>query len=260
MIRAIALLLLALLASSPAAAQSAFTQGQLADLSFHQHPGARLPLDAHLVDETGRSVRLGQYLGGKPVILVLEYLRCRTLCGFVLGNLAKTLAHVPLQAGRVFEVVAVSIDPRETPEDGRAAQAQYRARYGAAAGWHFLTGGEDAVKHIADTVGFPYRYDKAADQFAHPAGVTIVAADGTVARYILGIDYVPLDLRLALTEAARGTISSPVADLLLICYCYDPVNGRYDLTVNSAMRVAGGITVIGLLSMIALLSRRRKVR
>ncbi len=256
---ALILMLGALVPGAPAAAHSSLKPEQLADLSFRQHPGAALPVNTPLLDEDGRPVRLGDYFAGRPVILVLDYLRCRTLCGFVLNNLATTLAHVPLAPGKDFAVVAVSIDPRDTPADSRAARAKYLQRYGnaSAAGWHFLTGEESAVRRIADAIGFPYRYDAAAEQFAHPAGFVVAAPDATVARYILGVDYVPLDLRLALTEAGRGKISSPVADLLLLCYCYDPATGRYSATINDAMRVAGGATVLGIAGMIVLLSRRK---
>lgn len=254
------LLAVAVLAPMPSHAQAAFTAQQLADLSFRQHPGAPLPLDAALLDEHGRTVRLGTFFSGKPVILVLDYLHCKTLCGFVLGNLAQSLAQVPLVAGKDFAVVALSIDPRETPADARTAKAHYlaRDRDATGAGWHFLTGAAGDVQRVADAVGFPYRYDKGADQFAHPAGFAVAAPDGTIARYVLGVDYAPLDLRLALAEAGRGTISSPVNDLLLLCYCYDPETGRYGPAIGNAMRLAGGLTVLALVAMVVRLGRSRR--
>jgi protein SCO1/2 len=253
-------LLLATLAAAPSRAEAPFTAQQLAALSFHQHPGAPLPLDAALSDEEGRRVRLGEFFSGKPVILVLDYLHCKTLCGFVLGNLAQALARVGLDAGTDFSVVAISVDPRETPAAARAARAQYHLQHSHAdgAGWHFLTGGADEVRRVADSVGFPYRYDTDADQFAHPAGFVVAAPDGTVARYVLGIDYAPLDLRLAIAEAGRGTISSPVNDLLLLCYCYDPATGRYGPAIGNALRIAGGLTVLSIMAMVARLLRSRR--
>ncbi|HEY3917251.1 MAG TPA: SCO family protein [Stellaceae bacterium] len=249
-----ALLLLLATVAPAAAGQSAFTVRQLDDLVFHQHPGATLPLGTPLVDEDGRSVKLGAFFGTRPVVVVLDYLHCQTLCGFVLSNLVGALDHVPLAAGKDFEVLAISIDPRETPADSRAARAQYLARTAHPGGWHFLTGTDDAVHRIAATVGFPYLYDAAADQYAHPAGFAVAAPDGTIARYILGVDYPPLDLRLALTEAARGAISTPATDLLLLCYCYDPATGRYSAEINTAMRILGGATALGLAAMLLRLS------
>ena len=248
-------LLLVFAAAGPAAAQSPFTAGQLSDLSFHQHPGAALPLDAPLTDETGKQVSLGSFFGhDRPVLLVLDYLHCKTLCGFVLSDLVQSLDYVPLTAGKDFEVLAISIDPHDGPADSQAAQRQYLARTTHPGGWHFLTGDDADIRRIAEAVGFPYLYDADAEQYAHPAGLTIAAPNGTVARYILGLDYAPLDLRLALAEAARGTISSPATALLLLCYCYDPATGRYTAQIDTAMRILGGATVLGLAAMIARLA------
>jgi protein SCO1 len=253
----LAILLLVLsvaLTSRAAAQQSAFTAQQLAALAFHQHPGAMLPLDAPLIDEDGRQVELGSFFHQGPIVLVLDYLHCKTLCGFVLSDLVRAVDRVPLIAGKDFQVLAISIDPRETSSDSRAARTQYLARGRQPAGWHFLTGTEPAVQRIAGAIGFPYIYDAEADQYAHPAGITVAAPDGTIARYLLGTDYPPLDLRLALTEAARGAISTPATDLLLLCYCYDPATGRYTAQIDTAMRILAGATVVGIGFMVVRLS------
>lgn len=251
-----ALLLAFVVGAAPAeAAQGGFTISQLDSLVFHQHPGAALPVETPLTDETGRTVTLGSFFAhNRPIVLVLDYLHCQTLCGFVLSDLVRTLGQVPLVAGKDFDVLAISIDPRETPADSRAARAQYLARTAHPGGWHFLTGSETNVRRIADVVGFPYLYDAATDQYAHPAGITIAAPNGTIARYILGVDYAPLDLRLGLTEAARGAISTPATDLLLLCYCYDPATGRYSGQIDLVMKLLGSATVIGLGVMILRLS------
>lgn len=247
--------LLLLAAAAPATAQSPFTAGQLSDLSFHQHPGAMLPLDTPLTDESGKQVSLGSFFNhDRPVVLVLDYLHCRTLCGFVLSDVAQSLDHVSLTAGKDFEVLAISIDPHDGPADSQAARRQYLARTAHPGGWHFLTGDDADIRRIASAIGFPYLYDADAEQYAHPAGITIAAPNGSIARYILGVDYAPLDLRLALTEASHGAISSPVTALLLLCYCYDPATGRYTAQIDTAMRVFGGATVLGLAAMIARLS------
>jgi protein SCO1/2 len=248
-------LALLLTATMPAAAQqSSFTTSQLAELSFHQHPGAILPLETTLADEAGRTVTLGSFFTQRPVVVVLDYLHCKTLCGFVLDDLVRTTAQVPLTPGRDYDVIAISIDPHDTPADSRAARDKYLARTSHPGGWHFLTGSETSVRHIADTIGFPYLYDADADQYAHPAGITIASPDGRIARYLLGVNYPPLDLRLALTEAARGTISSPATALLLLCYCYDPATGRYSAQISTALRIVCGATVLGLGFMILRLS------
>ena len=250
-------LLLAFLAA-PAWGYSTLTSETTSELGFEQHPGAQLPLDAVFRDSDGRLVRLGSFFGGKPVLLVLDYLRCRSLCGFVLQDTAAALARLPLRPGRDYEVVSISIDPRDTPDDARIQKAKYTERFGDAAGWHFLTGAQADIDAVAGTVGFPARYDAAIDQYAHPAGITVATPQAVISRYILGVGYRPLDLRLALTEASGGNISSPVTDVLLLCYCYDPGTGRYSFAIQNATRALCGLTVLGLLLMLRRLARQRR--
>jgi len=246
-------------AESLPALHSSLLPADTRDLGFRQHMGAALPEEVTLRDGTGRWVRLSDFFRGEPVVLVLDYLRCRNLCGVVLEHTAKALALTPLTAGRDYQVVAISIDPRDGPAESREARMKYLAGLPAAsaAGWHFLTGPEASVRAVADAVGFHYRYDPAIDQFAHPAGIMIVTPRGTIARYLLGVGFRPLDLRLGLTEAARGRISSPVADLLLLCYCYDPGTGRYSFAIRNTTRALCAATVLGLAFMVFRLSRRR---
>jgi protein SCO1/2 len=243
--------------AAPVFGHSSLQAGLLGGLAFHQHPGAALPLEARFLDESGRSVRLGQFFHGEPVILVLDYLRCRDLCSYVLRDTAAALQRVPLVPGRDFDVIALSIDPREGPADSRAARAMDLSG-GRSAGWHFLTGKEPEIRAVAHAVGFSYRYDPAIDQFAHAAGIMVATPAGTLSRYLLGLAYRPLDLRLALAEAGRGHISSPVADLLLLCYCYDPGTGRYSFAIRNATRALCGATLLGLGAMLFGLARPRR--
>jgi protein SCO1/2 len=242
------------------ATNSSLLAANTATLSFHQHPGALLPLDATFRDETGAAQPLADYFRRGPVVLVLDYLHCRTLCGFVLQDLAQSLASVPQIGGRDYQIVAISIDPRDGPADSAAARAQYLTRFPAAgaAGWHFLTGTTPEIARVAGAEGFPFRYDAAVDQYAHPAGIVVAAPNGKIARYLLGVDYRPLDLKLALTEASDDEIAAPANALLLLCYCYDPGTGRYAFAIANAMRAAGIVTVLSLAAMIVLLARRHR--
>lgn len=252
-------LVLVALAVPVAPAKAALTQAQLGDLAFRPHPGAGLPLDAALTNEQGRTVRLGDFFAaGRPVVLVLDYLHCKTLCGFVLGGLADALAPLPLVAGKDYAVVAVSIDPRESVTDARAARARYLARSGdEAAAWHFLTGAEVAVRRIADAVGFPYRYDPELDQYAHPAGFVVASPDGTIARYILGVGYEPNDLRQAIAGAEQGRVAGALSRLLLLCYGHDPQQGRYTPQIELAAILVNLAGVLGVVAVIARIHRRR---
>ena len=249
----------ALLGAAALAHNSSLLPADIRDLGFKQHMGAALPLDVTLRDGTGRLVHLSDFFRGEPVVLVLDYLRCRNLCGVVLEHTTRVLSRTPLTAGRDYQVVAISIDPRDGPGDSREARAKYVAGLPAASAraWHFLTGPEASVRAVADAVGFHYRYDPAIDQFAHPAGIMIATSTGTIARYLLGVGFRPLDLRLGLTEAAHGRISSPVADLLLLCYCYDPESGRYSFAIRNTTRALCIATLLGLAFMIFRLCRPR---
>jgi protein SCO1/2 len=250
------LALLLALAPPPALARSSLPPDALASLAFTPHPGSRLPLATPLVDEDGKPVRLGQFFGDKPAVLVLDYLTCKTLCGATLGNLARALDTLPEDAGRDFAVVVVSIDPRDTPEAAREAKARDLGPYrhaGAARGWHFLTGPASATRAVADAVGFPYRYDAAIDQYAHPAGIVVAAPDGTIARYLLGVDYAPLALRLALAESGKGRVIATVSHLLLLCYGYDPQPGRYTPLIETtlvALNLGGALAFAALMTVI----------
>lgn len=204
---ALAVLLWLLLFLGSASLHAAPASNNLANLALDPHPGARLPFGVELVDEAGRRTSLGSFFGRKPVVLVLQYLRCKWVCGLALGNLAEAGAELPLRAGRDYAVLAVSIDPRDTPQDAAAAKAKYGKRYGPGAGiegWHFLTGPEAAVRPISEAVGFHYRYDPAVDQYIHSVGYAVVAADGTISGYLTDIDIRPAALQAALAAAAAG--------------------------------------------------------
>jgi protein SCO1/2 len=231
----------------------------LREIGFDQNLDQRVPLDTALVDETGRTVHLGDYFGARPVILVFAYYECPMLCTQVINGLSSAMGVLSLDPGKDFEIVTVSFDPRDTPASAAAKKATYLERYrrpGAAAAWHFLTGDEASVRRLTKAAGFRYVWDEQTKQFAHPTGVIVLTADGRLARYLFGIEYGPRDLRLALVEASAGKVGTPVDALLLYCYHYDPLTGRYGLIIMRAMRLAGGATVLALGGFIFLMLRR----
>jgi len=223
------------------------------DLAFRPHPGDRLPLATSFTDEQGRSVALGEYFNKVPVILLLEYLRCTSLCGVTLQSLADTLGRVPLEPGRDYQFVALSIDPRDKSADAAAAQAKYAdllGRPGAARGMHFLTASSaDAVRAVADAVGFPYRYDDWLDAYLHPAGFVIVAPDGVISRYVEGIAISPQDLVGALADAEQDKSQGPLTRLLILCHVQGLALGRLAGPVLGAFtlaNIAGGCALIAI--------------
>jgi protein SCO1/2 len=248
--------------SSPAPGPAADARpAALRDVAFDQRLGEALPLDAALVDESGRAVRLGDYFGRRPVVLSLAYYGCPMLCTLSLNGLASAMKTLSFDAGREFEVVTLSFEPKETPEQAAAAKKTYVERYGrpaAAAGWHFLTGDAAAVAAVTRAVGFRYAWDGETRQYAHPAGVVVATPEGRIARYLYGVEYAPKDLRFALVEASAGRVGTPVDQLLLYCYEYDPVRGRYGAAIMRTVRFMGILTVLGLVTLIAVLRRGEK--
>jgi protein SCO1/2 len=242
-----------------AAAPASAIPAPLREIGFDQKLDQPLPLDTTFSDEEGREVRIGRYFGAKPVVLGFVYYDCPMLCGQIIGALTSALRTMSLDAGRDFEVVLVSFDPRETPALAAAKKAEYLARYdrtGAAAGWHFLTGQPASIERLTQAAGFRYAWDEPTKQFAHPAGLIIVTPDGRPARYLFGIEYGARDVRLALVEASQGKVGSPVDSFLLYCYHYDPMTGRYGFLVMRAIRIAGAATVLALGSFIVIMVRR----
>jgi protein SCO1/2 len=233
----------------------------LREIGFDQKLDQPLPLDTEFVDDAGARVRIGKYFGAKPVVLAFVYYECPMLCTQVMSSITGTLGVLPLDAGRDFELVLVSFDPRETPAQAASRKREFLERYkrpGAEAGWHFLTGDEASIKRLTQAAGFRYTWDEATQQFAHPAGIIIVTPDGRPARYLFGLDYGPRDVEFALVEASQGKVGSIAAQILLFCYHYDPMSGRYGFYVMRALRIAGVATVLAIVSFIFLMVRGEK--
>jgi len=233
----------------------------LKDVGFDQNLNQMLPLDVGFADEHGRAVTIGDYFGRRPVVLAFVYYGCPMLCLQSLGSLAATLGVLSENPGDDFEVVSVSIDPRETPALALEKKAHYVERSGKpsiAAGWHHLTGTEASIQRLTKAAGFRYAWDASLEQYAHPAGIVIATPQGKVARYLFGIDYGPRDLRLALLDASEEKIGSPLEKALLYCYHYDLATGRYSLAIMRIVRVAGAVTVFSLGTLIFVWTRRER--
>jgi protein SCO1/2 len=219
----------------------------LRDVGIDQRLDNQLPLDLTFRDETGATVHLGDYFDDRPVILVMAYYRCPMLCTQVLNGLVESLRGIDFEIGKQFRVITVSFDPREGPDIAARKKENYAAVYGrpgAESGWHFLTGDEESIAPLAKAVGFRYAFDSALNQFAHASGIMLLTPQGRLSHYFLGINYPSRDVRLALVEASRGRIGSPVDRLLLLCYHYDPATGKYGGAAMTLVRVAAILTIL----------------
>lgn len=253
---------LALALLLPSSLPAAAAENDAEKLAFRPHPGERLPLGTMLTDEQGRSVTLGDYFNKVPVILVLEYLRCTSLCGVTLRTLVDgALSRLPLEPARDYQLVAISIDPRDKPADAAAARSEYVRLLGrdqGERGMHFLTApSAAAVRTIADAIGFPYRYDGWLDAYLHPAGFVIVAPDGLISRYVEGIAISPPDLVGALADAEQDKSQGPLTRLLVLCHVQGIPLGRLAVPVLSAFTLANIAAGCALIAIFTLVWRRR---
>jgi protein SCO1/2 len=261
----------ALLLSASAASAQAVPSGTgpaaqnmpkvLQNVGFEPQLNAQLPLDLAFRDETGRNVQLREYFTRKPVLLALVYYGCPMLCNQTEQGVVGALRMLSFNPGRDYEVVFVSFDPRESPD--MAAQKKESAmthfrRPETASGWHFLTGSKESIDALTKGANFRYSFDEKSNLFAHAAGIMLLTPGGRISRYFYGVEYPARDLRLGLVDASAGKIGTPIDRALLFCYQYDPTSARYSASILSIIRLAGVVTVLGLVAAI-LIFRRREI-
>ena len=233
--------------------------GPLGQVAFEQRLEQPLPLDLPFRDETGRTVKLGDYFGRKPVVLAFVYYECPMLCTQVLNGLESALRVLTETVGREFDVVTVSFDPRESAVLAAGKKKAYLERYQrpeAEQGWHFLTGDEASIAALTEAAGFSYVWDEASQQFAHASGIVVATPAGKLSRYFFGIDYSPRDLKFALMESSNERIGTLADQLLLYCYHYDPQTGDYGFVAMQAVRLGGAVTLLALVGFVFVSLRR----
>jgi protein SCO1/2 len=237
---------------------------QFDNVSFKQHLDTQLPLDTRFKDENGRDVTLGHFIdGSRPVVLAFVYYSCPMLCTQVMNGVSQAVKLLPFSAGKDFDVVFISFDPRDKPVSAAAkktALLNYWSMQNQSGAWHFLTGDEDQIKRVTSAAGFFYMWDQKTQQFAHLSGLLVLTPEGRLARYFYGVEYSPKELRLALFESGQGKIGSVVDELLLYCFHYDPANGRYGAVVMNLVRLGGAATVLAMGAFILLMRRQDKLR
>jgi protein SCO1/2 len=231
----------------------------LKNVGIAQNLNEQIPLDLTFHDETGKSVRLADYMGKKPVILSFVYFRCPMLCSELLIGLESALKVLKFDVGKEFDVVTVSFDPTDTPALAAAKKAEILKRYnrpGAGNGWHFLTGSQESITALTNAAGFQYQLDEKTGQFAHATAIMILTPTGKLAQYYYGVEFPPKDLRLSLIQASDNKIGTLADAVLLYCFHYDPATGKYSLIIGRVIQLAAGLTILLLVGMLLLLFRR----
>ena len=238
-----------LLAAPPAASTDLGPRGFTGTADFAQHLDRSLPTELRFRDERGNAVRLGDYLGTRPLGLVFAYYGCSNLCPTQIRNLAQRLAQTSGAAAAEAQMLVVSIDPLDTPALADRAER-----------WHFLSGAPADIARLTQAVGFSYGYDPATHQYAHPAGFVLISPEGRIARYFFGFDYTADELGQAFDQTAARRIASPIQRLLLVCFHYDLASGPYSALIIQVLRVASIVMLLGLLALAAILLGRARRR
>jgi protein SCO1/2 len=242
--------------------QGTYADSIIAQIAINQKLGTQLDGNTPFLDENGRSVTLGEYFGAKPIILTPVYYTCPMLCTELLNGLVKALRAMSLSAGRDFEILTFSIDPNEGPALAAARKEHYLRDYnrpGTGPGWHFLTGSADMIQKLTGDIGFRYTFDRNTNQWAHASTILVLTPDGRVSQYWNGVEFDPGDLKLSLMQASNGNVGSIVDHVLLYCFRYDPVSGKYSLAIMRIVRLAGIVTVLSILAFVLAGSRKRNI-
>ena len=222
---------------------------EVENVTVDQKLGTRIPLNLPLTDSMGRKVKTGYFIDGKkPTIITLNYSSCPMLCNVQLNQLTQSLSELDLEIGRDFQILTVSIDPKETTQIVRSTKEKYveqllKDQPAVEEGWEFCTAQQPIITRLADTLGFRYTYDRKSGEYYHPAMLAFVSPDGVITRYSLAVAFEPSDLKKALVEAGEGTVGSPVDQIILWCFSYDPTSNSYVPQAWKIMRLAGAATV-----------------
>ncbi len=231
------------------------------EVGIDQRIGERLPLDLVLRDHTGAERRLAEFFDQQPVLLAFVYYECPMLCTLVLNGVTSALRTLPLRPGDDFQLVVVSIAPDETPELAAAKRRGYLESMGldeVQPGWNFLVGDRATIDALTGAVGFRFVYDAPSGEYAHSSGIQVLTPQGELSRYFYGVEYSARDLRLGLVEASAGKLGNVVDEVLLLCFAYDPLTGKYGVAILTTLRIAGSALVLALAVFIALMLRRER--
>ena len=213
-----------------------------------EHVGALLPLDARFVKEDGNAYPLEKFFeSGRPVILTMNYSNCPMLCNLQLTNLVAALRDMEIQPGKDFDIVSVSIDPREGPRRARETKEKYVQIYGkegTADSWHFLTGKQEEIERLATVVGFRYQYIPKTKEYIHPPVFIMCSPDGRIMRYVHGVDFQPEELQQALVASGKGESGDSISKFIFSCFLDRSYSGQYSVSVMKIMRAAGIMTVV----------------
>jgi protein SCO1/2 len=254
-------LLTALLLVSAASVQAQPEAQVLQRIGYEQNLDTQLPMDVPFTRHDGETVTFRDLFQGRPVIVAPIYYNCPMLCGLIVNGLLDSIKQITFNPGVEYDIVVFSFDPREgadLAEGNRNVFLEQYGREGVGDGIHFLVGEDSSITQMTAALGFQYEWVPELNDFAHASGVVVATPEGRISRYFYGIMYPPRDVRLGLVEASENKIGSPVDQLLLFCYHYDPTTGKYGLVIHRVVNTAAVLTAVILGTFLTVMLRREK--
>lgn len=213
--------------------------------------GQKIDLNLKFTDEDGKQVVLKE-LVDKPTIIAFVYFHCPGICSPLQTGLAEVIDRADIVPGKDYRALSISFDHKEGPDKAKKWQKQYLSgikRKINPEDWKFLTGDSITIQKITDQAGFYFKPDGKND-FIHSATLIVISPEGKIARYLLGTQFLPFDLKMAVIEASQNKWSPTISKILQYCYSYDPEGRKYVFNVT---RVAGTIIFLAIGAFFAIL-------
>jgi protein SCO1/2 len=173
-----------------------------------------------------------------------------------MNGLSQVIDRLDLEPGKDYQVITISFDPTEDYLKAVEKKKNYLDNMQKKIppdSWRFFTSDSVNAARITDAVGF--RYIRQGKDFIHSAGIMVLSPKGKITRYLYGTDFLPFDVKMALTEASEGKATPTIAKIVKLCYSYDPEGRRYVLNIT---RIAGGGILVLLIAFVAFVTLKKK--
>jgi protein SCO1 len=251
----------ALLLSSSFAQADEAPRAALDSIGIDQRLGSQLPLDTPVRATGGDTVTLRSAFRERPVILVLAYSKCPTLCNLVLREMAQATHGTEARPGRDYDLVTLSIDPEEPLDIAKATEQRLITASGLPAdsgAWRYFLADRQAIDSITKAVGFRFAFDPRTRSWAHPAAAFVLTPDGRLSNVLLGLRHDPADVDQAVGNAARGRIAEPPSfSAATICFALEP-SGRHADAVRWGLRGLGALVMGGLVGLVLVVRKSKR--
>jgi len=236
-------------------AAQVYQPGSTDQVGINEHLGETIPLDLEFVNDKNEKVILGDIIT-KPTILSFVYFDCPGICTPLLENLSDVIEQMDLQIGEDYNALSISFNKNDDAAKAIKKKKNLVCEMCVEKDkhWQYLTGDSIAIEKILTSVGFAVK--RTGNDYLHAGAIIIVSPEGKITRYLYGIRFMPLDLKLALIEAQDGLERPTIHRVLNFCYSYDPIGKQYGLEITKL--IGTFILIVIVITMFFLFFRRKK--